>query len=134
MKKIFLFSTLFVSIFTLVISCTKHAGDVEENIPRCTINFSSPTLSATYRNGDSIAIQATAISTATIHGYDVIVRKLNDTTTLYFKNVHDHNDTLLINQKWKNTVTTQTNMEVELVLYLDHDGNIGRKKASFRVQ
>ena len=102
MRKIFLSSMLFAIIFTTVVSCTKHKDDVRENIPLHSINFISPTLTSTYRNGDSIAIQATAISTATIHGYDIIVRKLNDTTRLYFKNVHDHNDTLSINQKWKN--------------------------------
>ena len=134
MRKIFLCSLLFVTIFTLFVSCTKHQDDVRENIPLHTINFTSPTLSSTYRNGDSIAIQATAISTATIHGYDIIVRKLNDTTRLYFKNVHDHNDTLSINQKWKNNITTQTNMEAEIVLYLDHDGHTGSRKASFRIQ
>ena len=68
------------------------------------------------------------------NGYDIIIRKLNDTTKLYFKNVHDHNDTLSINQKWKNTITTQTNMEAEIVLYLDHDGHTGSKKAFFKIQ
>ena len=134
MRKIFLGSLLFATVLVAFVSCTKHQDDVEENIPTHTINFTSPTLSSTYRNGDSIAIQATAISTASIHGYDIIVRKLNDTTKLYFKNMHDHNDTLFINQKWKNTITTQTNMEAEIVLYLDHDGHTGSKKASFRIQ
>jgi hypothetical protein len=134
MRKIFLSPMLFAIILTAVVSCTKHQDDVRENIPLHTINFTSPTLTATYRSADSIAIRATAISTATIHGYDIIVRKLNDTTKLYFKNVHDHNDTLSINQKWKNNITTQTNMEAEIVLYLDHEGHTGSKKASFRIQ
>jgi hypothetical protein len=48
--------------------------------------------------------------------------------------VHDHNDTLLINQKWKNTVTAPANMEAQVILYLDHEGHTGTKKAVFKVQ
>lgn len=131
MKHIF---SLLVLVFTVFISCTKHSGDVEQNIPVYTINFSSPTASSVYRNGDSVAIHAVGISSATVHGYDVIIKKPNDTTKLFFKHVHDHNDTLLINQKWKNTLTVATNLEAQVILYLDHDGHTGTKKNGFKVQ
>jgi hypothetical protein len=134
MKKIFSFTILFAAAVVALVSCTKHQGDIEENIPVATINFVSPTTSSIYHNGDSIAIQATAISTAAVHGYDVIIKKVNDTTKLFFQHVHDHNDTLLINQKWKNTVTAPANMEAQVILYLDHEGHTATKKAGFKVQ
>jgi hypothetical protein len=117
-----------------LISCTKHRGDVEQNIPVYTISFSSPTTSSVYRNGDSVAIQAIGISSETVHGYDVIIKKPNDTTKIFFKHVHDHNDTLVINQKWKNNMTAATNLEAQVILYLDHDGHTGTKKTGFKVQ
>jgi hypothetical protein len=124
----------FIIAVVLLISCTKHKGDIEENLPVATINFESPTLSSVYSNGDSVTIKGTAISTATVHGYDIIIRKVNDTTTLFFKHVHDHNDTLAINQKWKNNLAIAATMEAQVVLYLDHEAHTGTKKAYFKVQ
>ena len=133
MKLIFFFIFSFISIVTLP-SCTKHRDDFEERIPVAIINFDSPTASSIYNNGDSVLIKANAVSTETVHGYDVIIKKVNDTTKLFFLHVHDHNDTLLINKKWKNTLTGPANMEAQIILYLDHDGHTGTKKAAFKVQ
>ena len=134
MKYIFSSSLLFAAIINALLSCTKHRGDIEEHIPVATINFFSPVASSIYHSGDSVTIKATAISTETIHGYDVVIKRSNDITKLFFQHVHDHNDTLLINQKWKNTVTAPANMEVQVILYLDHEGHTGTKKAVFKVQ
>lgn len=128
-------STTILSVLVLVlISCAKHKDDIEEHIPAHTINFSSPASSTAYQLGDSVAIQATAISSEAIHGYDLIIRKSNDTTKIFFQHVHDHNDTLLVNKKWKNSVAGPATMEAQIILYLDHDGHTGSKKAAFKVQ
>ena len=132
MKHIFPILSVLASV--IMVSCTKHRGDIEQNIPAYTINFSSPTTSSVYHNGDSVTIQAIGISSETVHGYDVIIKKPNDSTKIFFQHVHDHNDTLYINQKWKNTFTVATNLEAQVILYLDHDGNTGIKKTGFRVQ
>jgi hypothetical protein len=134
MKQFFSLILFFIITLVLLISCTKHKGDIEENLPVAIINFESPTLSSVYSNGDSVTIKGTAISTATMHGYDIIIRKVNDTTTVFFKHIHDHNDTLSINQKWKNNVSVAATMEAQVVLYLDHEGHTGTKKAYFKVQ
>jgi hypothetical protein len=73
------------------------------------------------------------VSSATIHGYDIVIRKTGDTGKLYFKRVHDHNDTLHISTKWKPDVTN-TDLQAEVILYLDHDGHTGNKKVTFRIQ
>lgn len=127
--------TLLLSVFTIAFfSCVKHKDDIEEHIPAYTISFSSPASSTMYQFGDSVSIQATAISAETIHGYDLIIRKSNDTTKLFLQHVHDHNDTLAVNKKWKNTITGPANMEAQIILYLDHNGHTGSKKALFKVQ
>src|SRR5215212_8371870 len=127
--KYILSSTAFLTM--LLFSCSKHKGDVEEHIPSATINFTSPVAATPYQFGDSVVIQATAISTEATHGYDLIIRKLNDTTQLYFEHVNDHSDTILVNRKWKNSVMGAANMEAQIILYLDHDGHTGTKKAAF---
>ena len=134
MKLIYFASLLIASLIMTLVSCTKHKDDYEENIPVGTINFQSPINSSIYPAGDSILIKATAISTASIHGYDIIIRKTNDTAKIFFQHVHDHNDTLYINKKWKSTVLAPADMEAQVILYLDHDGNTLSKKAMFRIQ
>jgi hypothetical protein len=68
-----------------------------------------------------------------IHGYDIIIRKGEDTSQIYFRHVHDHKNVLEISHKWK-AERGNANLQVELVLYLDHDGHTGNKKVGFRVQ
>ena len=118
-------------LMMLLLSCTKHKDDFVSDIPQSHIVFSSPTEGGVFFAGDSVRIQARATSTHTIHGYDVAVRKVNDTTLLYFKNVHDHNDTLLVNQSWKNIVDISAQLEASVTLYLDHDGNTNTRKVTF---
>jgi len=125
---------LMAFIITISIAaCTKRASDIEDTSPKATIQILQPTAGAIFNSNDSISIQATAVSTATIHGYDIIIRRAEDTAKLYFKHIHDHNDTLAINHKWKPAISN-TSLQLELVLYLDHDGNTGNKKVNFRVQ
>ena len=130
MKRILILSLSAIALF--FISCSKHADDLEDTTPKATIHFYSPVEGATFSSGDSINITATAISTATVHGYDLIIRKLNDTTKIYSAHIHDHNDTLQVNTKWKATVSNAV-LEAEIVLALDHSGHTAAKKTSFRV-
>ena|SRR5688572_16295618 len=128
--------TTILMAFVITISiaaCTKHANDLEDTRPKATIQVLNPTAGAVFNSNDSISIQATAVATATVHGYDIIFRKAEDTTKLYFKHIHDHNDTLAINHKWKPGISN-TSLQMELVLYLDHDGNTANKKVNFSVQ
>lgn len=131
MKKIFLIVNTLI-VFSIS-ACTKHKDDVEDTTPKASIQFYNPTQNAVYKSTDSVAIEAKAISTATIHGYDIVIRKAEDTSRLYFKHIHDHNDTLNVASKWSPTVAN-TSLQVEIVLYLDHDGHTGSKKVNFRVQ
>ena len=104
-----------------------------EVIPTATITFSSPLAGSVFNNGDSINIKAVAVSTDVLHGYDVAIHKAGDTTSYFFVHIHDHNATLAIDQKWKNTFTTANDMEAEVTLYLDHDGHTKKGKVAFKV-
>ncbi len=135
MKTIYFIIAISGMILTTgVTSCTKHKGDFEENIPSAVISISSPVANAIYHKEDSIHIDAVAISSATIHGYDISIKKANDTTTLFFNHIHDHNDTLLISQRWRNTIIDAADFEARITLYLDHDGHTSTKRVKFKVQ
>jgi hypothetical protein len=63
-----------------------------------------------------------------------MIRNANVATVYYSTKVHDHNDTLTINEKWKSTLESAADLEVQVMLHLDHDGNTATKKVSFKVQ
>lgn len=130
MKK--LLPILLLSLF----ACTKHSGDVtdDEQVPTATLSIASPTANASYHNGDTVWLRATALSTATIHGYTVQVRPAGDTTALFTATVHDHNDTLNINQYWVNNRTAPASLEARFLLTLDHDGHTLEKLVPIQVQ
>jgi hypothetical protein len=135
MRKNFQFKYLIAIFLPLIfIACEKHTMDKEPALEGAAITISEPTAGATYQLGDSISIRAKAIYKQNIHGYDLAIRKTNDTTVYYFIHVHDHNDTLLVDQKWKNTLSGPLNMEAELTFYLDHDGTTGIRKATFNIE
>lgn len=124
-----------LSAVLIINGCSKHPGDIiaHEEIPSATLSIYSPVENAAVAAGDSVYISAKAISEATIHGYDIAIKKLNDTTTYFFKHVHDHNDTLAINQHWKNTVSSPMAAELVITLVLDHDGHTMIKKVPFKL-
>jgi hypothetical protein len=129
MKKIFALATI-----CTVAACTKHSDDITIDNPTANITIFQPTQGASFRKGDSIAINALAIAPATIHGYDVAIKKGTDTTTYFFEHVHDHNDTIVVNKKWKNQLDGPLKLEVELTFYLDHDGHTAIKRVPVSVE
>lgn len=128
----FFFSFLIIAF--CCISCVKHNGDIEEHIPVSTITFGAPTEGAIQSSKDSVRILATAVSSATIHGYDITIKKPNDTTVYWFKTVHDHNDTITIDQKWKGDFAAPTDLEASITLHLDHEGHTNTKAVRFQLR
>src|SRR5215218_4593499 len=105
--KYFLSLSFFLLVVCIIfLSCAKHKGDIEEDIPVASVNFLSPAQNAVYYKGDSVTIQAVGISTEPIHGYDITIKKQNDTAVYFFKYVHEHNDTVYISEKWKSQSNT----------------------------
>ena len=128
MKSILVFSAAF-----LLLACSKHKGDVEESIPQATVTYHSPMPNAVYHTGDTIPISITATATAEMHGYAVSIRNAADTSIVYFlKEAHAHGDSLMIDERWKDTLTSATNLQVALVLTLDHEGHTNRSTTSIR--
>jgi hypothetical protein len=132
MQKIFL-PFLLLATLVIIFSCTKHHGDVEEAIPTSSITIYSPMANEVTGYDDSLTIKAMAIAANTIHGYDLRITKRNDTSALYFYHGHQHNDTIIINNKWGNTLTKPSDLVLSVLVYLDHNGNTAEKKVAFKV-
>jgi len=131
----YLVTSLIITFLSIIFfACTKHRGDYEEHLPAASIQFASPTEGYIYNHGDSVMINATAISSETIHGYDISIKNTAD-TTIYFKtHVHDHNDILNIHQGWRSTLSESASLEAIITLTLDHDGHTLTKRTGFKIR
>ncbi len=139
MVKMKLYSFWFIiGIIPVLMASCMHSKDQvseEERIPEATITFLSPSNGAVLSLNDSVSIQAQAISTDPLHGYDLVIRKANDTTTYLFAHFHEHEgDTLDIDKKWKGNLQDATNMEAMITVYLDHELHTKWQKVTFRLE
>jgi len=127
---------LLVLIFATVVvaSCKKHVTEDDHHIPVATIEIISPAAGANYHRGDNVMIQARAVSTEQLHGYDIFISKANDTTTYFFEHIHDHNDTVMINAVWLASITAPADLEANITIYLDHELHTAKKKVAFKVE
>lgn len=123
----------YLILVILFYGCTKHKGDIADHIPSATLTIAKPLEGAQFNSGDSIQVQGLAVSSETIHGYDVVIKKANDTLRFFSVHVHDHNDTLLIDQKWKASVTNSL-LEAVVTLELDHNGHTLTRRVGFSVK
>jgi hypothetical protein len=110
----------------------KKAELIEEIVPEPVITISDPAPGGIYAAGDSLVVKATAISAAILHGFDLAFYRAGSTTPLSFTHIHDHNDTIRIDQKWKPEATGA--LEAEISVYIDHDGHSRKARVAFLVQ
>jgi hypothetical protein len=126
-------SLYIIFVITLItFSCTKHAGDYEEETPQAILVITQPTTGQVISKTDSIHITGSATAPVTMHGYDVYLTKPNDSTRLLSTTVHDHNTTLYINTRM--APQASGNYEAHVLLKLDHDGHILHKSVNFKIE
>ena len=113
----------------LAIACSK---DNEESfLPTAEIAIDAPLQNSTIRLGDTIFIKGSAASKTGLHGYEVAIRKPGE-ANLYFQHFHEHADTILLVDKWKNVVAPPASLEVFISVILDHDDR--RKNVTIPLQ
>lgn len=97
-----------------------------------TISIASPMANQMVTSNQAITIQATISGLATIHGYKLFIRKKSDSTVLFTKDVHEHATNITVSETWTvPVVTAHTDLELEVVATLDHDGNTFSQKVDF---
>ncbi len=124
---------LFVATIGLVSSCKKKDDNPS---PTPTDNFSisitSPTDMQTFVNGSTVNIKASISNSAGMHGYELtIINKSNNNEEVFKKEVHDHGTSYTIDENWVNNVTKHSDMEAEITVYVDHEGNTKTQHVHF---
>ena len=103
------FNACFIIAIFCFFSCTRD--NEEMHLPTAEITIYAPLANAAIRTGDTIYIDGLAASKTGLHGYELAIRKPGE-ANLYFQHFHDHTDSLLIKDKWKNTLTEAGGLEL----------------------
>ena len=123
----------FLLLFTFtLISC----GDDDDEDPvqpiTPTVTITSPTPGQEVKGGQTLNITGTIKAENTLHGYTIYIRNKADNFEVFKKEVHEHQTEIAVNQTWiVDPVTAHTELELEIVGTLDHDGNTVSCKVSF---
>ena len=123
--------TAFLLLVTIAFSsCGDDDDDVQPVEPSITIT--SPSVGQEVKSVQTLNITGTIKAENTLHGYTIYIRKKADNTEVFKKEIHDHKTEITINELWTvEAVTAHTDLELEVVGTLDHDGNTISKKVSF---
>ncbi|RYD95204.1 MAG: hypothetical protein EOP50_08355 [Sphingobacteriales bacterium] len=120
-----------ITILLLSAACSKHSGDTTEQPADVRFDNVTPVINSHYAPGDTVWLQARAISATVLHAYEVSVQRAGDTAHLFFADVHDHNDTLDINQYWVNDQPAGTALRATFSVVLNHEGDRAEQVVPF---
>lgn len=115
-----------------VTSCKKddHSDGSHQNT--ATITIASPVAGSVYGINDTVHIRAFVVGQQVLHGYEVHIRKVSDGLVAFSRDVHLDATSYDIREEFVNNVSEQHDMELEIVVVLDHEGNTASKKVVFR--
>lgn len=133
------YSTIILAFFlvasmALVSSCKKNDDDnTTSPTETFSMSVSSPEEGATFHNGATVNINAEISNDTEMHAYEVkIVNKSNNNEVVFSKQEeHMHSKTYTISESWVNNVTMHSDMELEITVYIDHEGNTKTKSVHF---
>ena len=132
-KSALFFLLLFLSFVT--VSCEEDKDTIVEPTPTATITFTAPTENGFVKANDSATVSGTIQAAHNLHGYTISIRRKTDNVEIFRKESHAHHTTLTFNHKWfVEPVTAATELELELITALDHDGNTASKKVNFQAR
>ena len=115
--KLFRFLPGLVLLF-IIISCSRD--NEEMFLPVAETKIYAPQANAIVHPGDTIYIDGIAILETGVHGYELAIRKPGG-ANLYFQHFHQHSDSLVIKDKWKNTLTEPGDLELWISVIVDHE-------------
>jgi hypothetical protein len=104
--------------------CTK-----EEEVPalEAEISILSPTAGQTFAGNQTVLLQADISAETELHGWQIQLRRKSDNTVIYEADRHIHGTTLQIREQWVNTLSSHTDLILEVTAALDHNSEQTQK-------
>jgi hypothetical protein len=123
----------FIIVFSfLTVACKDdHDHDDDPQPASANITFTSPAMYSAFNGGQTVTVAGKIEASHEIHGYKIIIRNKTTNTETVIKDADEHAKTVDFSADWTNNVTTHSDMEAEVVVTLDHNGNTTSQKVSF---
>ncbi len=94
--------------------------------------ITNPAAGSTFSMGDTVHIDAMITSSGEVHGYEVYLRNTSHNDEVVFQlEEHAHESPIHIHDMWVNNVMHHSDMELEIVLLVTHEGETESEKVSF---
>jgi hypothetical protein len=78
--------------------------------------------------GEELHMHGTITGSDELHGYRLTLLNTENQTVLFNANTTTHEISYAFDEHWVNAVTDTTNLEVQVEVELDHEGNTTTKK------
>ncbi|NUQ26518.1 MAG: hypothetical protein HUU34_21445 [Saprospiraceae bacterium] len=123
----------FVLAATAIVICVYSCKNDEDPIvTTANITITTPAEGAMIEQGAPVHVTGTITTEGELHGYEIYIRKKSDNSAVFTFDEHAHGKTLSFDEQWVNNVTTHTDMELEVIAILSHEGDVTvSKKLNF---
>lgn len=132
MKLIFqskLFALMAIIFIVFAGSCK---NDDDPIVSTADIVVSTPAEGSMFEQGETIHITGTITTEGELHGYEIYIRNISDNSVAFSFEEHAHGKSLTFDEQWVNNVTDHSDMELEVIAILSHEGDISvSKKVNF---
>lgn len=111
----------------------KKDDDSCEYADEITFTITTPAEGSTYGKDETVHISAMIESTGELHGYEVVIRNVSNDNEEVFRHSESetHESMIHIHQEWVNTVASHSDMEMEVIAIIDHEGNTESEHTHF---
>ncbi len=118
----------------LTLSACQKKDNTEVQPSKVEINISSPLAGQVYRKGDSVYIKADVSYISQMHGYTITLKDAATSKVLFEDEDHIHGDAFNISHAWYDSLSTNSNLVLDITVEIDHDGNSASIVREFKSQ
>jgi len=120
-----------LSALFLFNACENEAKHHDLSTTDIQLVINSPTDTQEFEADDTVFINATIDAPSELHGYELHLKRLADTTEVLSKDIDLHTNHFSINEIYINPGLVHSDMELEIVAKIDHNGKSTSKKVHF---
>jgi len=124
-------ASIYIITFTLGIlfvgtSCEKHHDPIT-----ATLTLLEPQAGDTVMAGEALHMHGTVVGTGELHGYSLTLTNLTTNQVVFSGSNSSHQTSYAFDEHWVNLEGATSNMRLNLVVNLDHDGTTTSKSVEF---
>lgn len=126
----FIALTIVFSLF-FITACENESEQHDLSASDITLVINSPHDTQQFEAGDTVKIRASIDAPTEMHGYEVHLMRLADTTEVLSKDYDLHTKHFDVSEYYVNEGIVHSDMELEIVAIIDHTGKKTSKKVHF---